>query len=131
MKGTRLHGFSLVEVVIAIGIMAFAITAMIGLLSVAMQSDKSSGVDTAIAAMSQQVLGSLRAMPYVSLPASTNYYFDVEGSGCELSRAIYECVVALDGDPDLGTNKLKRVQMSFRWPGNTNVVQATIANYGY
>ncbi|MFA7342976.1 MAG: hypothetical protein WC003_01610 [Terrimicrobiaceae bacterium] len=127
--------FSLVEVVLAIGVLAFAITAMMGLLTVAMQSDKSSSSDTSLAAMSRQVFNSLKAMPYSNLTTltnGTNYYFDRDGSECPPSGAVYECAVKLTPD----VNDAQRVQMTFKWPygaaaGTTNILQAGIANYGY
>jgi uncharacterized protein (TIGR02598 family) len=136
MKAFRRRAFSLVEVVLAIGIVAFAITAMMGLLTVAMQSDKSSSSDTALAAMSRQVFNTLRALPYASLPTGTNYYFNAEGSECAQAQAVYHCSVTLSSFSNLTANNAKRVQMSFQWPygaagGNTNILQTAIANYGY
>ena len=123
--------FSLVEVVLAIGVLTFALTSMIGLLGVAMQSDKSSGSATALAAMSQQVYNTLRSIPFASLPANTNFYFDSDGSECGPETPVYTCRVEVAGDPDLAAGNLARVQMRFTWPGNTNVVQAAIANHGF
>jgi uncharacterized protein (TIGR02598 family) len=136
MKCAGQRAFSLIEVVLAIGILAFAITAMMGLLTVAMQSDKASSSDTAIAAMSRQVFNSLKAMPYASLPTGTNYYFDADGTECAPSGALYECAVTLKDDPNLAAGNAKQVKMTIKWPygatfGTTNILQAGIANYGY
>src|SRR5271155_1091560 len=53
-------GFSLVEVVLAIGIIAFALVSIISLMSLGLQSSKSSTDDTNIALMTQSVISLLR-----------------------------------------------------------------------
>ena len=47
--------FSLVEIVLAIGIVSFALLGMMGLVSVSFQSERSSASDTDLAALSQQL----------------------------------------------------------------------------
>lgn len=150
----------MVEVVIALGIVAFAITALLGLLTGALQSDSSSASDTFLASMSQQVFNSLRALPYATLSANANYhyYFDVDGSeladakglqdadqsglsAADKARAIYHCTVTLTDDPDLKTGTgvpatAKTVQMVFAWPCSAasppskSIFQGAIANHG-
>jgi uncharacterized protein (TIGR02598 family) len=135
MKGGRPQAFSLVEVVLALGVIAFALTAMLGLLVVAMDSDKSSGSDTALAAMSRQVFSDLRAMPYANLPAGADYYFDADGSECPQAGAVYGCHVTVADDSGVASGNLKKVQMTFSWPPSaakpeTKNIHGSIANHG-
>lgn len=135
MNAARPQAFSLVEVVLALGVIAFALTAMLGLLVVAMDSDRSSGSDTALAAMSRQVFSNLRAMPYATLPASADYYFDEDGSECPQAGAVYGCHVTAADDPDLGPGNAKKVQMTFSWPPaaakpEAKTIHGSIANHG-
>ena len=137
MNSKRQRAFSLIEVVIAIGIMAFAMTAMLSLLAVAMRSDKQSGSDTALSEMSRQVFNNLRALPYSTLPAATNYYFDLDGAPCAQTNANYTCVVTVTNDSAVASGNLTQIQMQFTWPYSavnrpyTNIFYGSIANYGY
>lgn len=110
------RGFSLIEIVLALGVVSFALVSMLGLLQVALDSDSSAGRDTTVAAMSGYVLNDLRAVPFDALwaadpqgardigpstaqPAATTYYFTNEGApvaAADLSKnveALYKCVV--------------------------------------
>ncbi|MDD5350584.1 MAG: hypothetical protein PHQ12_10270 [Chthoniobacteraceae bacterium] len=117
MRPRHHRAFSLVEVVLALGIVTIALFPMIGLLSVALDATGSAGDDTALAAMCAQALADLRAAPFdalgdpaprqaatipATLPttlADSTYYFSTEGtliSGTNAAgdpHALYECVV--------------------------------------
>lgn len=58
------HGFTLVEVTMAIGIFAFALVSIFGLLGAATQSDLASDRDTILVRMANQVLNDLRPVPF-------------------------------------------------------------------
>jgi uncharacterized protein (TIGR02598 family) len=137
VKGTAGEGaFSLVEIVLAIGIVSFALMAMLGLVSVSLQSDRSSASDTDLAALSQQVISTLRSQPFTNL-SGTNFFFDSDGSlTTNSSGAVYECAVTLTADPLLPAASFKNARLQFTWPvsatnrPNTNVFLSGIANYG-
>lgn len=79
--------FTLVEVVLAIGVVSFGLVSVITLLSLAMQSSKESSEDTNIALMTQTIVALLRSNGYTNvtgtIPAgsasSISYYFDARG----------------------------------------------------
>jgi uncharacterized protein (TIGR02598 family) len=81
-------GFSLVEVTLALGVAAFCLIALFGLLPLGMQTNQSSISQTAAASMLSSVVADLRATPKTS-PTSSQYnitfgtakvlYFDAEG----------------------------------------------------
>jgi len=128
--------FSLVEIVLAIGIVSFALLGMMGLVSVSFQSERSSASDTDLAALSQQVFSSLRSRPFTNL-SDTNYFFDADGSLTTNSAgAVYECAVTMAADPSLPAGSFKNARLQFTWPvsavtrPNTNVFLGGIANYG-
>ena len=111
------RGFSLVEIVLAIGVIGSALVAVLGLLSVGLSSSRSSQDESLIAAMSRQVVGSLRQQQFANNPLFSNVqnteatiqtaYFD--GNGTRLfaangindivptdplmQNAIYQCTV--------------------------------------
>jgi uncharacterized protein (TIGR02598 family) len=120
-QGTRL-AFSLVEVVVALGLVSFVIVALLGLLSIGMKSSRQAEEDTRIAGMGSSVLALLRNVE--SLPAGgTNLLFDAEGNETTNAAAsFYECAasfrVPADSEiPGVGTNAVV-VVLRFSWPAN-------------
>jgi len=145
----RRGGFSLIEVVLALGLVSFALLPMIGVLSVALGVSSSAGDDTALAAMSAQVLADLRAAPFdalgnpapsqVALPATTLpatltdsvYYFTSDGVLITATNAatspvvLYKCDVSKVPDPGTqapngGIYNRVMLQLSFSWPPGQN-----------
>ena len=133
------------EIVIAIGVAAFTLTALLGLLSAGMKSSKDSIDDTAVANMANYVLSDLRARsftnfvdPATSISPTQDIFFDAGGK-CLLSGtgasatpmdktsalnagALYLCqrsIAASSTNTDGSVNPYK-VTLSFSWP-----VQAT------
>jgi uncharacterized protein (TIGR02598 family) len=125
MNERRPQGFSLVEVCMALGIVSFAIIAVLGMLTVGINTNKNSLENTAISIMSRQVVGSLRAQTFSDLPNIASVttssqtqlleaYFDASGMRlqdtsttppADLSRtaaltkgALYKCTVSAKGD---------------------------------
>ena len=122
-------GFSLVEVVLALGVIAIGVVALLGLLSISAGSSRSSDQATVIASISRQVLAEMRGMPFASLPVKTtlwpveptttdrlpvepgdptpppptyiaNLYFDNEGRrATAATEAFYRCRVKMMPDP--------------------------------
>lgn len=132
----RQLAFSLIEIVLAIGIISFSLLAMFGLVSVSLQSNRASASDTDLASMSRQVLATLRNLPFSSLPSATNYYFGPDGSPTNSAAALYDCAVTLTSDAAIPSGDFKTAQLQFTWPvtagnrPNTNIFQISIANYG-
>ncbi len=121
----RKGGFVLVEICVALAIIAFTVIVLIGLLSVGLQSDKSSRESMAITIMSQQVENGLRQMPFTNLPSVTSVtttapttlqtiFFDANGTRLQTTTttpptdltlsaalsqgAVYQCQVAAQSD---------------------------------
>jgi uncharacterized protein (TIGR02598 family) len=120
------HGFSLVEIVLAIGVAVFALVSILGLLNLATSNDGNARRDTMLAAMSTYVLSEMRAVPFDALwaadpttvanpapataataasPADTTYFFTSEGAPVAAADApatydvAYICVVKKTPDP--------------------------------
>ena len=112
---------SLVEVVMAMGIVAIGLAAAISLLSVSLNSNKTSKEDTLIVAMSANVIADLKKTPFGSLssPAPPSYAFDSEGAvvATASSTALYECAVTLTADADqnaFGVEEFHSAKSRFR-----------------
>jgi uncharacterized protein (TIGR02598 family) len=81
-------GFSLVEVTLALGLAAFCLIALFGLLPLGVQTNQSSISQTAAASLLSSVVADLRATPRTSLTSpqyditfgtAKSLYFDSEG----------------------------------------------------
>ena len=100
-------GFTLVEVTIAIGIVAFSMLAVLALLPVGMQTLQDANSDTAMAALAQQIRGELQQSSfnpsnnaaYIQTITSSNRYYtlDVCPTNFNLTNTYY--VVHLDAAP--------------------------------
>ena len=136
------RAFSLIEIVLALAVISFALLAVFGLLSISLKADRDSSSDTVMAGMRRTVMGDLRAGTFANLPDLKFYYFDSDGLPCNSASAYYECKAALAADknaPDPAYNvsaNLKNATLTFTWPvlsGNrphTEVFYCDIANYG-
>ena len=76
------HGFSLIEVTIALGVFAFAMIPIIGLVSSGMKSLRGSMDDGVRGEIVRKVVGEAGRVPYTNLSTAFNnrlFYFDDEG----------------------------------------------------
>ena len=145
------RAFSLVEVVLALAIISFALLAMFGLISISLKADRDSSSDTVLAEMHRQVMGELRTGTFGNLPSLKYYYFDVDGSPCTPASsdvpanppsAQYQCRADIAADQRVTdanysvTANLKNVTLTFMWPvvsgsgPHSEVFHCDIANYG-
>jgi len=137
----RRRAFSLTEVVIALGIISFAVVALLSLLTTALRTGRDATDDSLIAAMAKRTMTELEGTPFTDLTEGNDktYYFDMDGIiTSEKAKALYECTVTLSKPPadiedQVGQN-FKLVQLQFASPvGAANptkrTLNATIANY--
>ncbi len=157
MNPGRLEGgFSLTEVVVALGVMAFGLVSLVGGLSSSLQSQTGAERDTRLAGISQRILSEYRAQSFDLLlegKAATGAalvsprYFTAEGdplpAGGDPGPTAYYCcdmlraVDAATKSPLNGGSNLLNVRMTLRWPfqsaalpgNNTRVIDATVARY--
>jgi len=131
----RREGFSLVEVVIALGITSFVIIAIIGLLSVGLQTSRESAEDTNLALMTQTTTALLRSRPFSNVfnspnfgDATADYFFDANG---DLTRdaagapatttdtnSLFACTISrrTPSLAPLSTSNFIYLQYKFTWP---------------
>ena len=144
------RGFSLVEVAISLGIVAFALTGIVGLLSATLKTTKSSMDDLLVSAMTSDLVNTLRKQDFTNIPLNpTNVYFDISGkriNGVDTTTgilsnvatetavaqgAVYVCVPTVTSDTTMEANgaaNLWRINLKFLWPAGSTVtnVQKTI-----
>jgi uncharacterized protein (TIGR02598 family) len=131
--GSEMHGFSLVEVVLALGVISIGVVALIGLLTISTASSRLSDEDTVVAAMARQVDTELHNMQFANLPTGgATWYFDNEGHHlATAANAVYQCQIILTGDTDYdspgGVKNLYRVKLLYSRAlgSNAPVLQST------
>lgn len=101
--------FSLVEVVLAMGVISFAIVGMFGLISVGFSAAKKAAVDTNLSLINSQALAALRsdtnmtsAKLGVQASTPTNIYFDAAGKmqAAQDASSLYQCQIASRAIPN-------------------------------
>jgi uncharacterized protein (TIGR02598 family) len=125
-------GFSLVEVTLALGVAAFCLIALFGLLPLGIQTNQSSISQTAAASILSSVVADLRATPKTS-PTSSQYsitfegatvlYFDAEGRDVTptdpAANPRYRLTIKFPANPG-GTFAPTFANLKVSWPPTVN-----------
>ena len=130
MKGHVTSAFSLVEVTLALGIAAFCLIAVFGLMPVGMQTNRNAKSQTRATNLMAAVLADVRATPRtkatslqlcIPLSGTTTVYFDSEGRcSSDLAGSTSPCGVAWV--PPLET----RYQVNITFPLTGNLTYADV-----
>jgi uncharacterized protein (TIGR02598 family) len=102
-KNSKSHGFSLVEVVIALGLASFALVSMVGLLSVGFRGARDSIDMTVIADIARGISGEAQLTPWTNLQtiygARIRYFDDLGRELSNDSQAAYLAKTSLNTPP--------------------------------
>jgi uncharacterized protein (TIGR02598 family) len=129
-------GFTLVEVVIAIGLVAFVLTSILGLAAIASNETRNADLKARLAWITERVSSEYQSQRFSSvlgnLPA-TNYW-DYSGMPVtNVADAYFVCEVSNVTPGTASTNNLALLQLSIRWPNpkltSTNVCVISLFNY--
>lgn len=138
----RIHfraGFSLVEVTLALGVAAFCLIAIFGLLPLGVQTNQNSVSQTAAASLLSSVVADLRATPKTS-PTSSQYgitfgaarslFFDGEGRSVSSTdpnaTPRYRVTITFPSSP-AGTFGPTFVSLKVSWPALLDPAKTTPA----
>jgi uncharacterized protein (TIGR02598 family) len=120
-RGTRpSKGFSLVEVVLALGILVFCLVALLGLIPMGLQSFRSAMTLTVESQIAQSLSGDIQLTDFGNLQTMLNpaakYYFDDQGMVVDAASAavIYTATVSLeelDLPADLPSDVIRNVRI--------------------
>jgi len=142
--------FSLVEVTLALGVIAFALIAILGLIPVGLSSARDATEDTRVSLIAQDVAVRARALfgPASAASPATNWFFDSEGrfidqsGGANYGNAFFRATVTsgdLSAQPaNVSGDVLRGVKVAVGWPVNpadgtiapaTNQARATFSLY--
>jgi uncharacterized protein (TIGR02598 family) len=130
-------GFSLVEVTLALGLAAFCLIALFGLLPLGVQTNQSSISQTAAASVLSSVVADLRATPRTSLTSpqydiafgtAKSLYFDSEGRAVTPTDASaiprYRVTITFPPSP-AGAFAPTFVTLKVTWPALVNPATTT------
>jgi len=120
-------GFSLVEIVIAVGIFSFVIVAVMGTMSVALSSTRDSEMKLAAAHTSAAIIGALKANPTnrtdtsifpntLSGSSPSDLYVDRQGRATNQSAAAFRLAWKLTPDATLANLVFCNIELT--WPPN-------------
>jgi uncharacterized protein (TIGR02598 family) len=125
----------LVEVVIAVGLVAFVLTASLGLVAIAVNETKNADLKARLTWITEQVTSEYQSQRFSTALASvpTNLYWDYSGMPLTNSNGAYfACGVTNVTPPNWSTN-MALLQVSITWPypqrTSTNVSLISIFNY--
>jgi uncharacterized protein (TIGR02598 family) len=136
----RSAAFTLVEVVIAVGLVAFVMTAILGLAMMAVNETKNADLKARLAWIIESVTSECQSQQFPTVLASmpmTNYW-DYSGMPvANTADAYFRChvsnVTPPPAYPNLTTNNFALLQISIRWPNarptSTNDSLISIFNY--
>lgn len=122
------RAFSLVEVILAIGIASFCLLAILGFFSVAFQAGQQARDTMVVAGGSAGLMNEIRGRTNYF---PTNVFFDIQGQRLATSNgAYYECRVTnsqVTQFADTGTS-FTQVTMTFTWPVAVPIAQRKNSN---
>lgn len=114
---TGRSGFSLVEVVLALGIVVFAVLGLLGLASTVIDQNAAVKRDLVISSIFQQLT---RQIQQKEIAEDKTLYFSVEGNLSVLADAAYHCKITFsDITPPAWPDKaapLKMANIALMWP---------------
>lgn len=132
----NLSGFSLVEVVLALGIMSFALMGIVGLLPVGLNHFRKAVDLTVQAQIAQALTADMQRAPYAdisNMAQPSTYYYDEEGNSTTVDRKIYTATTQVVMDSEL--NELLAptwmIGSSGKALSNVKAVRITITNVAF
>jgi uncharacterized protein (TIGR02598 family) len=134
LRPSPTKGFSLVEITLALGVMAICLLAVLGLLPIASNTNRLAAADTAAASIAAAVLADIRATPRTA-PSSTQFavsfgansilFFDAEGQSTTTvnNTSIYRADVTFPINPS-GAKAATFVHVKVSWPAASSPTNA-------
>src|SRR5438552_3303207 len=128
MKKRFTSGFSLVELTLALGIAAFCLIAVFGLMPIGVQTNRNATSQTAATSILSSVIADIRATPKttststqygiaLSTNSTTTLYFDGQGQFVTTlgANSRYRLIVTIPSNP-AGANAATFADLKVTWP---------------
>lgn len=108
------NGFTLIEVLVALVILAISLLALAGLMTTTTKNNSTGGRITEAATLAQDKLEELRALPWDSIPVNvTNSDSPESRPGVQYERSWVASLNGINSD-------LKEIQITIRWTDTTS-----------
>ncbi|MEI8313490.1 MAG: hypothetical protein WCH98_22300 [Verrucomicrobiota bacterium] len=132
------HAFSLVEVVLALGLISAVFIPLLGMLSIGFSAFKESNVDVKASLIAQKVLAAAQLVPYGKLQGGpTTNFLNYDGNeALSEKESVFTVTIAPDNVPTnniLKSPSLTRIKVTVSGPAVNNrerIFASTIANLG-
>jgi uncharacterized protein (TIGR02598 family) len=142
-RSVRWDAFTLVEVVIAVGLVAFVLTAILGLAAMAANETKNADLKARFAWITERVTSEYQSQRFsialgsVPTNAPATSYWDYSGTPTNITGAYFQCDVTRatpsPASTNFTTNNFALLQVSIRWPHpqltSSNVSVISLFNY--
>lgn len=139
-RAGRGASFTLVEVVIAVGLVAFVLTAILGLVAIAVNETKNADLKARLAWITEQVTSEFQSQRFSTVLASVQTngpvtsFWDYSGISTNAAGAYFQCDVTRAVP---ASSNFALLQVSIRWPyspsstnfSSTNVSLISVFNY--
>ena len=137
LRRTRPNSFTLVEVVVAIAVIAFVLISILGLMTYTSQLVQQADTYSRLTHVTSQVLTRLNSQSYSAstntATKGTSYYFTAEGLPTNAAGGYYECMVTNANPSPAVLANMMQIQVFIRWPKpqftSTNVVITSTVKY--
>lgn len=129
-------GFSLVEVVLAAGIVGVVIVPLISLMAIGLRTHKASSAETRGALIAQKIIAENQMMPFDKISGS-DHFVDFEGNEVPQENAVFRATVLIEKDPPNGivrSGNIARVSVLLSGPAlqnHTNTFSSLVVNRGF
>ena len=137
LRGVRPNSFSLIEVVVALAVIAFVMVSLLGLMSYASTLVRQSDSYARLSRVTSQVRAQFDSQPFTmsSNLVTTNaiYYYTYDGLPTNQAGGYYECDTASANPTDSTLTNLMQILVTVRWPmparTETNYIVTSTLNY--
>ncbi|MGO9526393.1 MAG: prepilin-type N-terminal cleavage/methylation domain-containing protein [Verrucomicrobiia bacterium] len=126
----RRSGFSLVEIMISLGVIAIGLIAVVGLIPQGVQSARDAADNTLAATIAQDTFNQIRAQALIAWPPTVqaNYYYDAAGTNefNSVGTLTFYQVQLTTAQPSANLLTLSAMIM---WPVNPSTVRPLNTNF--
>ena len=135
LKFCNRRAFSLVEVVLALGLISAVFIPLLGMLSIGFSALKESNMDVKASLIAQKVLASAQLVPYGKLQGATKF-LNYDGNEVPETESVFTVTIAPDNLPTnnvLQSPSLTTMRVTISGPAVNNgqrIFASTIANLG-
>lgn len=133
---SRREGFSLIEVMLAVGLIAFVLSAILGLVTLGVQGTKRADLDARLMVMTSRLSASYQGRAYTNalaeLATNATTYYDLYGAPTNAAGAYFQCD-AQNVTPSGNSTNYTVLRFQIRWPVpqlvSSNIYVTTIGNF--